>query len=316
MVRNTAEYNNISDINEMASLSPDKLIELSEEFFLSQVRKAAKSVCADSKKRVIMLAGPSSSGKTTTAELLSNELLKLGRAAKVISLDDFYLNQDKKLYFEDGTPDFETVKSLDVEEIISCLSDITEKGEAHLPRFSFTKQKREEERFHLTLKEDELVIVEGLHALNPVITDTLDKEKLSKLYVSVSSRVMSGGSVFLSKRDIRFVRRMVRDYYFRNSKVDYTFFLWNGVRMGEDRYLFPFSSLADLKIDSFHSYEMCVLKTAALELLAHIENGSPYYERAAELCEKLSQFVAIEKGRIPQDSLLREFVGQEETHLG
>lgn len=316
MVRNTAEYNNISDINEMASLSPDKLIELSEDFFLSQVEKAAKNVCADSRKRVIMLAGPSSSGKTTTAELLSNELLKLGRAAKVISLDDFYLNQDKKLYFEDGTPDFETVKSLDVEEIISCLSDITEKGEAHLPRFSFTKQKREEERFCLTLKEDELVIVEGLHALNPIITDTLDKEKLSKLYVSVSSRMMSGGSVFLSKRDIRFVRRMVRDYYFRNSKVDYTFFLWNGVRMGEDRYLFPFSSLADMKIDSFHSYEMCVLKTTALELLAHIENKSPYHERATELCEKLSQFVAIEKGRIPQDSLLREFVGQEETHLG
>lgn len=315
-MRTTSEYNNIIDINEMASLSPDKLIELSEEFFFSQVRRAAEKVCADGRKRVIMLAGPSSSGKTTTAELLSKELERNGRTSKVISLDDFYLNQDKKLYFEDGTPDFETIKSLDVDEIIKCLSDITETGEAFLPRFSFTKQRREEERVHLTLKEDELVVVEGLHALNPVITESLDGEKLSKLYVSVSSRVISGGSVFLSKRDIRFIRRMVRDYQFRNSKVDYTFFLWNGVRMGEDRYLFPFSSLADLKIDSFHSYEMCVLKTIAISLLAHIEKGSPYYDRAEELCEKLSQFVAIEKDRIPQNSLLREFVGQEETNLG
>lgn len=316
VVSQTSEYNNISDINEMASLSPERLISLSEEFFQSQVRRAAQTVCANSEKRVIMLAGPSSSGKTTTAALLSEELEKNGRAAKVISLDDFYLNQDKKLYFEDGTPDFETVESLDIEEIIRCLSDITEKGEAFLPRFSFVRQRREEERFHLTLGKDELVIIEGLHALNPVITDSLDREKLSKLYVSVSSRVMSGGSVFLSKRDIRFVRRMVRDYLFRNSKVDYTFYLWNGVRMGEDRYLFPFSSLADLKINSFHSYEMCVLKTLALPLLAHIEQKSPYYERAEELCEKISQFVAIEKDKIPQSSLLREFVGQEETHLG
>ena len=316
VVKKTSEYNSIVDINEMASLSPDELIGLSEEFFSSQIRHAAKTICADGEKRVIMLAGPSSSGKTTTAALLSKELEKNGRAAKVISLDDFYLNQDKKLYFEDGTPDFETVKSLDVEEIIRCLSDITERGEAFIPRFSFAKQRREDERFHLTLKADEMVIIEGLHALNPVITDSLDESKVSKLYVSVSSRVMNGDEVFLSKRDIRFVRRMVRDYLFRNSGVDYTFFLWNGVRMGEDRYLFPFSSFADMKIDSFHSYEMCVLKTAALPLLAHIEKGSPYYDRAEELFKKLSQFVAIKKDKIPQSSLLREFVGQEETNLG
>ncbi len=311
-----SEINNISSINDMASLSPEKLIELSEEYFGYQVGKVASKVSALPGNRLVMLAGPSSSGKTTTASLLSKELEKNGRTAKVVSLDDFYLDQRTTLYFEDGTPDLETIDSLDVDEIRRVLSDITEKGECFLPRFSFLTKTREEERTHLKLEKDEIVIVEGLHALNPRITDELEQEKLTKLYVSVSSRVMNGREIFLTKRDIRFIRRLVRDYLFRNAKVDYTFFLWNGVRMGEDRYLFPFSHLADIKIDSFHSYELCVLKETALSLLAHIEVGSPYYERAKELCEKLSQFVPIEKSKMPESSLLREFIGQEETHFG
>lgn len=309
------QFNKISSINELASLSPQKLIEESEESFRRRVEEIAKSVGSLPGNRLVMLAGPSSSGKTTTAALLAGSIQKNGRGAKVISLDDFYLDQSEKLYFEDGTPDFETIKSLDVDRIIECLSDITEKGECLLPRFSFLSRMREKQPVHFTLEKDEIVIVEGLHALNPIITGALDESKLLKLYVSVSSRIMDKDTVFLTKRDIRFVRRMVRDYLFRNAKVDYTFYLWNGVRMGEDRYLFPFRNLADVKIDSFHSYEMCVLKDTALSLLSHIEEESPYYNKAAVLCKKLSQFVAIDKDKIPQTSLLREFVGQEETNL-
>lgn len=307
--------NNISSINEFASLSPQKLVELSEENFKTQVESVASKVSVLSGRSLVMLAGPSSSGKTTTASLLSSYIQKSGRGAKVISLDDFYRNQDEKLYFEDGTPDFETIESLDVDRITECLSDITEKGECLLPRFSFLSRMREKEPVHFTLEKDEIVIVEGLHALNPVITDALDNEKLTRLYVSVSSRVMDGEKVFLTKRDIRFIRRMVRDYLFRNSKVDYTFYLWNGVRKGEDRYLFPFSRFADIKIDSFHSYEMCVLKRTALSLLAHIEEDSPYFQTAQSLCKRLSQFVPLEESRMPESSLLREFVGQEELHF-
>lgn len=311
-----SEINNIVSINEMASLSPEELIELSERNFRLQVESVASKVASLSGNRLVMLAGPSSSGKTTTAELLSKDLIKNGRGAKVISLDDFYKDQNEKIFFEDGTPDFETVKSLDTEKIKECLSNITEKGECLLPRFSFVTGTREKEPVHLTLEKDEVVIVEGLHALNPVITDSLESEKLTKLYVSVSSRIMNQNEVFLSKRDIRFIRRMVRDYLFRNSGVDYTFYLWNGVRKGEDRYLFPFEPLADIKIDSFHSYEMCVLKETALSLLSHIEKDSPYFERSEKLFEKLSQFVSIEKEKMPESSLLREFIGQEETHFG
>ncbi len=311
-----SEINNIVSINEMATLSPEELIELSERNFRLQVENVASKVAALSGNRLVMLAGPSSSGKTTTAELLSKDLIKNGRGAKVISLDDFYKDQNEKIFFEDGTPDFETVKSLDTEKIKECLSNITEKGECLLPRFSFVTGMREKEPVHLTLEKDEVVIVEGLHALNPVITDSLESEKLTKLYVSVSSRIMNQNGVFLSKRDIRFIRRMVRDYLFRNSGVDYTFYLWNGVRKGEDRYLFPFRPLADIKIDSFHSYEMCVLKETALSLLSHIEKESPYFELSKKLFEKLSQFVSIEKEKMPESSLLREFIGQEETHFG
>ena len=311
-----SEINNIVSINEMATLSPEELIEVSERNFRLQVENVASKVASLSGNRLVMLAGPSSSGKTTTAELLSKDLIKNGRGAKVISLDDFYKDQNEKIFFEDGTPDFETVKSLDTEKIKECLSNITEKGECLLPRFSFVTGMREKEPVHLTLEKDEVVIVEGLHALNPVITDSLESEKLTKLYVSVSSRIMNQNGVFLSKRDIRFIRRMVRDYLFRNSGVDYTFYLWNGVRKGEDRYLFPFKPLADIKIDSFHSYEMCVLKETALSLLSHIEKDSPYFDRSKKLFEKLSRFVSIEKEKMPESSLLREFIGQEETHFG
>ena len=175
---------------------------------------------------------------------------------------------------------------------------------------------REKEPVHFTLENDEIVIVEGLHALNPRITDSLQESRLTKLYVSVSSRVMNGDKVFLTKRDIRFVRRMVRDYLFRNSDVDFTFYLWNGVRKGEDRYLFPFSHLADIRIDSFHSYELCVLKRTALSLLAHIGKDSPFFVTAQSLCERLSQFVPLEGSMMPESSLLREFVGQEEIDFG
>ncbi len=297
--------------------SPEKLVSLSEEAYRAQIVALASRVGALGGNRLVMLAGPSSSGKTTTAALLVDALRTKGRAAKVISLDDFYRDQSERFYFEDGTPDFETVKSLDTECITACLSAITEKGECLLPRFSFVTKSREKQLVPFKLQKDEIVIVEGLHALNPVVTAALNAELLTKVYVSVSSRILEeDGGVFLTKRDIRFVRRMVRDYQFRNSKVDYTFYLWNGVRKGEDRYLFPFEPYADIKINSFHSYEMCVLKPIALSLLSHVEKESRYYEAANRLSEKLLRVASIDSGLMPKSSLLREFVGQEEKHLG
>ena len=260
--------------------------------------------------QLVMLAGPSSSGKTTTAKLMSQEIICRGRPSKIISLDDFYRDQTTTFYFEDGTPDYETHHALDINYIVSCLSSLINNGECLLPRFNFYTKKREEELVRTNLAADEVVIVEGLHAINPVITDKLDEEKTSKMYVSVSSRITdTDDEVLLSKRDIRLIRRIIRDYNFRNSEVDNTFMLWKGVQKGEARYIFPFSHLADTRIDSIHSYEPCLFKEKATKLLDLIGEDSIYFNDAKQLKDKLSHFESLNSELIPENSLLREFIG-------
>lgn len=303
MNRLTVEFINKNIVENLKSFVYD-----CEKAYEEKITLIAKEVSEKKGRELVMLAGPSSSGKTTTAKMLKISIENLGRKAKVVSLDDFYCDQNLVYTFEDGTTDYETVKALDTDLINECLSSLMKEGRAQMPRFSFHSKKREgfEE---MTAQKDEIIIVEGLHALNPVITEPHKDESMKKLYVSVSSRVYESEKQLLSKRDLRFVRRLIRDYHFRNSEVDYTFYLWKGVRMGEDRYLFPFSDRADIKIDSIHPYEPCLFKKEALKLLDQIGQDSIYYTSAVSLKEKLSLFETLKESEIPAESLLREFIG-------
>lgn len=297
----------VDAINKKAFSSPTDFIAECEKRYKDRIGSIAREVSQKSGRELVMLAGPSSSGKTTTAKMLTEALKKENRKARVISLDDFYHDQGADYIFEDGTVDYETVKALDTECVYKCLHSLMQNGRAELPRFSFLTKKREEYE-QVLCDRDEILIVEGLHALNPVITDPLQNESMKKLYVSVSSRVYQKDEVLLTKRDLRFVRRLIRDYHYRNSEVDYTFYLWKGVRMGEDRYLFPFSGRADIRIDSFHPYEPCFFKKECLKLLDLIEPDSIYYNAAVKLKQKISLFIQVEKELIPADSLLWEFI--------
>lgn len=296
-------------ITAAAVADPQGYIAACENDFHLQVRQAAETVLAQKDVRLVMLAGPSSSGKTTTARLLGDAFASHGVRAWTVSLDDFYLDPSEPLLFEDGTPDYETVHSLDLPYLEQSLAALLRENRCLLPRFSFTERKREETMVELAVGKDDLVIVEGLHALNPLICDPLDRAALFKLYVSVSSRVTKDGGILFTKRDLRFIRRMVRDYQFRASPVEHTFYLWGGVRKGEDRYLFPFSDRADLRIDSIHPYEPCVFREEAVALLSELPPGSPYDETAALLRDKLNGFPAIDPALVPDDSLLHEFLG-------
>lgn len=300
----TLEY-----INQQITANASAYIQQCEENYKKQIVSCVSSVCEKGGRRLIMLAGPSSSGKTTTACLIKEEAKKHSRSATVISLDDFYKDQKNTLYFEDGTPDFETISALDTDYIAECLTSLLKSGECLLPRFNFKTKCREEKLEQVKIEKDEIVIVEGLHAINPFITEHLPTDLLTKLYVSVSSRIMHDEKVLLTKRDLRFIRRMIRDYHHRNAQVDYTFQLWKGVRMGEDRYLFPFSTLADAKIDSIHPYEPCLFKNEAIKLLEHIDENSEYYAQAQTLIGKLSMFESVPRQLLPDDSLLHEFIG-------
>ena len=296
------------EINKRVSEDKDSFVAHCERFYRNQLSALSERIRKNDGRILVMLAGPSSSGKTTTAELLKKSLEENGRHAIVISLDDFYRDQTESYYFEDGTIDYETVKSIDTEYVTECMENLLHKGEAMLPVFSFLTKMRQGYK-QVSVHEDEIIIVEGLHAISPEITEPLQKENMLKAYVSVSSRVYKDGEVFLSKRDMRFIRRLIRDYRFRHSSVDNTFYLWKGVRMGEDRYLFPYRDRADVRIDSFHPYELCVFKDIAINLLDHTGSDSIYYPTANELKGKLEEFESLSETAVPDGSLLKEFIG-------
>ncbi len=298
----------LEKINNSVKTDKKAFIEACDNFYCGQLNMVTDKICKEVGRVLVMLAGPSSSGKTTTANLLKSSLEAKGRHAIVISLDDFYRDQSESFYFEDGTVDYETVKSIDTEYVTVCMENLLHKGKAMIPHFSF-KTKIREGYNEVKVHEDEIIIVEGLHALNPEITDSLQSENMIKLYVSVSSRIYKDGEVFMTKRDMRFIRRLIRDYHFRNSSVDNTFYLWKGVRMGEHRYLFPFSDRADIRIDSIHPYEVCIFKDIAIKLLDHIGSDSIYYHSALELKDKLRQFESLSEECVPENSLLKEFIG-------
>lgn len=259
---------------------------------------------------IILLAGPSSSGKTTTANLISSRLNQYGRRVFTISLDDYYKNAEDAVLDEEGNPDFETVEALDLPLLTANLRELIDKGSTEKPVFDFMTGRRKEERQPIVIGTGDVVVVEGLHALNPLITSELPAKSLLKLYVNLNSRIYkTDGKIVLNKRNIRFIRRMVRDYQFRNSSVENTFQLWEKVTEGEERYLYPFKETADVKINSLYLYEPCVFRDQAIALLADVPGATPYYGQARALIHALEQFLPISPELVPQNSLLREFLG-------
>lgn len=296
-------------INEL-SLESSAFVEKCTAEYRSKVSAVADGIVKDKSKKIIMLAGPSSSGKTTTASMLSKFISESGSRAYTVSLDDFYFPRSVGYPLdENGKPDYECVEALDLKLIHRCFGELQKNGRSRLPVFDFQSGERIDDAKEIILEENDVIIVEGLHALNPAITDNLDSSDLYKIYVSVSSRVYDdSGEVLLSKRNLRFVRRMVRDYRFRSTSVERTFEIWESVMRGEDKYLFPFEPLADVKINSFHLCEPCVLAKTAIRLLEDVKSEE-CKEKADAIINKLRLFKNIDYSILPSDSLLREFTG-------
>ena len=251
-----ARINNyIEYINMEAKNDPMGLILRTEERYKRIVETTVEDCLERADGRlVIMLAGPSASGKTTTAHKLKDCFRAHGVDCHVISLDDFYLNREDIPGYSEGEPDYETVYALDLKLIDSCLESLLSGEETYVPSFNFEKGCRDDEANYFRLGERDVVIVEGLHALNPIVTENLPEEFLYKIYISVSSRIYNEESedIILNKRNLRFIRRLIRDYKFRASSVDNTYKMWDSVRMGEDKYLFAFKDYADLRINTIH----------------------------------------------------------------
>ena len=300
-------YFTLNDINENVESNLESFINDAESRFESSVTELADRFTSDCD--IVLLAGPSSSGKTTTAGKIAQKIKNSGRNAYTLSLDDYYRNAADIPLTEKGLKDFENVSALDIDLIRRTFSDLIEKRTAQVPEFDFVSGTRKPETRKLELKKDDLIIVEGIHALNPIITKGLDESHITKVYISVSSRVTDdSGRVIFSKRNLRLVRRMIRDYHYRNTSVEKTLSQWQEVLKGEDKYIFPFERNASFRIDSFHSYEPCLFKSEAVELLGTVGEDSGVYPIASELKNSFSELDTIDMSKLPADSLLREFV--------
>ena len=300
-------YFTLNNINENVESNMESFINDAESRFESSVTELADRFTSDCD--IVLLAGPSSSGKTTTAGKIAQKIKNSGRNAYTLSLDDYYRNAADIPLTEKGLKDFENVSALDIDLIHRTFSDLIEKRTAQVPEFDFVSGTRKPETRKLELKKDDLIIVEGIHALNPIITKGLDESHITKVYISVSSRVTDdSGKVIFSKRNLRLVRRMIRDYHYRNTSVEKTLSQWQEVLKGEDKYIFPFERNASFRIDSFHPYEPCLFKSEAVELLGTVGEDSGVYPIASELKNSFSELDTIDMSKLPADSLLREFV--------
>lgn len=304
-LNNTIEY-----INALARENPQELVLRSEQRYSNIIRDIADRVQNEAGREIIMLAGPSASGKTTTANKLAQAFSERGMKTHRISLDDFYLDRTEIPGYAEGNPDFETVFALDLPCLEQALNGLLRGETVRVPVFDFVSGTRSHQYEEITLGESDAIVVEGLHALNPIITDKLPQDKLLKIYISVSSRIYNEkGKIMLNKRNMRFIRRLVRDYNFRGSSVENTYRLWDNVRAGEDKYLFPYRTNADLRINSVHLSEPCLFKNIVLKMLEGIDLQGAWKKDAKKLTDALERFEGIPETLVPQDSLLREFLG-------
>jgi uridine kinase len=286
---------------------PKALVDLDEKNYIEKITDVAKRVCDNKEIRVILLAGPSASGKTTTANLIADRIRELGERSAVVSLDNFYKDAADPTYprLPDGERDLESPYALDLDLLISTLADIISGKEFSVPKYDFKVGGKVGAERYPSFAEG-CVIIEGIHGLNPIISDPFPRESVLKVFVSVSTNINHNGRRILSGRKLRFVRRLVRDNLYRASDAKRTLDMWDNVLVGEDKYLYPYKNLADIRFDTFHTFEPGVMKHYAMKLLTPAvtkENG--YAMAVADAMEKMPE---LDEAIVPESSLIREFI--------
>ena len=301
----------VADLNDLtASGRIRELIRVNEALHEKRYSQVADMVCQRDAK-VVMLAGPSSSGKTTSANRLATQLRVHGKKPVLMSLDDYYIDRDKIPVGPDGKLDLEHINTIDTELFRSQIRQLLEGEEIRLPSFNFVSGKREWTQKNLRLDEKSVIIVEGLHGLNPVmLPENVDKHLIFRLYVSPLLPLNLDDHNRIPTSYLRLLRRIVRDYETRGASVQRTIAMWDSVRQGEKRWIFPFQENADVIFNSSTLYELCVLKKHIFPLLTAVQPEDACYEEVRSIV-KILNFVleADVDDEIPPTSLVREFIG-------
>lgn len=301
--------NILSDIINCAGKPVDFALECEKEYH-EELLELARRIKKNDSIKIVMIAGPSASGKTTTANILCGYLDTLGLKAKTVSLDNFYFDREKLPLLDTGEKDTESINSLDVKEITRCLTHVVNSGSTVMPYYDFTTGKSIKNKIPLDISDGGIIVAEGLHALNPAITDALPQQSIYKIYISVSEEIYdTNGQKLLSSRKVRFVRRALRDKKFRNADINVTLKMWPAVVQAEEKYLYPFKAKADKVLITLHSYEICVYKREFLEMMKGADKNLAAYPYAAKIIPVMEKLPQIDESTVPYDSLLREFLG-------
>lgn len=285
-------------------LSKQSFIRHCEFEYESRVYAAAKEIIEEN-RHIIMLTGPSASGKTTTAHKLKDKLINMGKKARVISLDNFFKNKDDYPRLENGEKDYENVTAIELPLFEKCLNELLEKGVAKFPEFDFTTETRIEDAIEIEI-DDGFIIVEGIHALNPVLLQLLPKDETFTIYAGLREEYSFRGQRILPTRDIRLLRRMIRDHKYRGHTPQKTISMWQSVCDGEDKYIKVFKPNADLLLDTSFSYEILIMHSALRDFRQYADDTDEG-RRLAALLEVFENIGFLPLGNLPQSSMLAEF---------
>lgn len=288
-------------INVSEALQEKKIAQIADE--ITHRNQDGKRV------KLVLISGPSSSGKTTFSKRLSIQLMTNGLKPYPISLDDYFVNRNDTPLDESGKHDFESLYAVDLPFFEEQLTTLLNGGEVELPRYNFTTGKREMSGKKLRIDEHMILIIEGIHALNPALTPHIPNENKYKVYVSALTTILLDNHNYIPTTDNRLLRRIIRDYKYRNYSAEETIARWPSVHAGEEKWIFPYQENADAMFNSALLFELAVLKDYVEPVLRKVPNRCPEYSEAHRLLRFLNYFVSVQDKELPPTSLLREFLG-------
>ena len=314
--KESSKWNDIMQVSCVGSLNRInlqgdivELIRVNETLHDKKITKISEKILEDRDIKIVTIAGPSSSGKTTFSNRLKLHLMASEIRPLMISLDDYYLNRDKIPLDKDGKRDFETIKALDIKLLNKNLKDLMLGEEVQLPKYDFTTGQRKEKGEIIKITKNTVIILEGIHGLNSSLIEGISQSHIFKIYISCLTQLNIDSHNRIKTSIVRKMRRIVRDSISRNFDAEETLEMWDRVRKGESKNIFPYQENADIIFDTSLAYEIGVLKPAVERELIKIKMESPHYDEARKLLRLLSYFTTISERYVPDESILKEFIG-------